>query len=152
MFIGKRRPRYLQVVNFLPENLSVEKVIGILCEEIDFKEFIDDEVLSKVLKTKIGNLSGGESRYLEVKILLNMNVAFLLLDEPFNGIFPFHIEGIKKMIVEKSVKKGIILSDHDYRNVLDVANKYFLLFDGGLKSVKSKEDLVEWGYIPDPAL
>jgi ABC-type lipopolysaccharide export system ATPase subunit len=53
------------------------------------------------------------------------------------------------MITDKSLKKGIILTDHDYRNVLDVANKYFLLFDGGLKPVKTKQDLIDWGYVPD---
>lgn len=150
-FTRKNTIAYLSQENFLPENLSVEKVIRLLSGGNDFAEFIDDEVLAKVLKTKIGNLSGGESRYLEVKILLNMNAPFVLLDEPFNGISPLHIEVIKKMIVEKSIKKGIILTDHDYRNVLDVANRYFLLFDGGLKQINSKQDLIEWGYIPDPA-
>jgi hypothetical protein len=33
--------------------------------------------------------------------------------------------------------------------VLDVANKYYLLFDGGLKPVKTKQDLIDWGYVPD---
>jgi len=101
------------------------------------------------MKTKIRNLSGGESRYLEVKLLLNIETLFVLLDEPFNGISPLHLELIKKMIIDKSLKKGILLTDHDYRNVLDVANKYYLLFDGGLKSVKTKQDLIDWGYVPD---
>jgi ABC-type lipopolysaccharide export system ATPase subunit len=53
------------------------------------------------------------------------------------------------MILDKSVEKGIILTDHDYRNVLDVANKFYLLFDGGLKPIKTKQDLIDWGYVPD---
>jgi ABC-type lipopolysaccharide export system ATPase subunit len=53
------------------------------------------------------------------------------------------------MISKKSSQKGIILTDHDYRNVLEVANKYYLLFDGGLKPVKTKQDLIDWGYVPD---
>ena len=81
--------------------------------------------------------------------MLNLDTLFVLLDEPFNGISPLHVDLIKKMIIDKSLKKGILLTDHDYRNVLDVANKYYLLFDGGLKSVKTKQDLVEWGYVPD---
>jgi lipopolysaccharide export system ATP-binding protein len=56
---------------------------------------------------------------------------------------------IKTMIIDKSSKKGIILTDHDYRNVLDVANKYYLLFDGGLKLIKTKQELINWGYVPD---
>jgi ABC-type lipopolysaccharide export system ATPase subunit len=124
-------------------------VVKIYSDDLDYKEFLEDEVLSKVLQTKIRNLSGGESRYLEVKLLLNLDTLFILLDEPFNGISPLHIDLIKKMITDKSLKKGIILTDHDYRNVLDVANKYFLLFDGGLKPVKTKQDLIDWGYVPD---
>jgi ABC-type lipopolysaccharide export system ATPase subunit len=81
--------------------------------------------------------------------LLTLDSLFVLLDEPFNGISPLHIEKVKNMILDKSVEKGIILTDHDYRNVLDVANKFYLLFDGGLKPIKTKQDLIDWGYVPD---
>jgi lipopolysaccharide export system ATP-binding protein len=140
---------YLCQDNFLPKNLNVKQVVEIFSDNLDKEEFFGDEVLSKVLQTKIRNLSGGESRYLEVKLLLNLDTLFVLLDEPFNGISPLHVELIKKMINAKSSKIGIVLTDHDYRNVLDVANKYYLLFDGGLKSIKSKQDLIDWGYVPE---
>jgi lipopolysaccharide export system ATP-binding protein len=140
---------YLSQDNFLPKNLTVKQVIKIYSDDIDQKGFLEDEVLSKVMGTRIRNLSGGESRYLEVKLILNLNTLFVLLDEPFNGISPLHTELIKNMITDKSIKQGIILTDHDYRNVLDVANKYYLLFDGGLKRIKTKQDLIEWGYVPD---
>ncbi len=140
---------YLPQDNFLPKNISVEKVIEIYSDEFDQKKFLDDEVLSNVIGTKINNLSGGESRYLEVKLLLNLDSDFILLDEPFNGISPLHIELVRNMIRDKSIKKGIILTDHDYRNVLDVANKFYLLFDGGLKPVNTKQDLIDWGYVPE---
>ena len=45
--------------------------------------------------------------------------------------------------------KGIIVTDHDYRNVLDVASRTLLLFDGGLKPANGPEDLATWGYIPE---
>lgn len=148
-FKQKNTIAYLSQDNFLPKNITVKQVFETYARDIDKNGFLDDEILSKVTGTKIGNLSGGESRYLEVKLLLNLNTLFVLLDEPFNGISPLHIEHIKKMITDKSLKKGIVLTDHDYRNVLDVANKYYLLFDGGLKKIKTKEDLIEWGYIPE---
>lgn len=53
------------------------------------------------------------------------------------------------MIKKQANNKGIVLTDHDYRNVLDVANKYMILFDGGIKILKSKEDFIYWGYLPD---
>lgn len=148
-FKAKNTIAYLSQDNFLPKNITVKKVIEIYSDGIPSTGFLDDEVLTKVTGTKIGNLSGGESRYLEVKLLLYLDANYVLLDEPFNGISPLHIELIKKMILDKSSKKGIILTDHDYRNVLDVANKYYLLFDGGLKTIKTKQDLVNWGYVPD---
>ncbi len=147
-FKSKSKIVYLPQDNFLPKNITVNKVVEIYSDDFDQKVFLEDEVLSKVTRTKIGNLSGGESRYLEVKLLLNLDSIFVLLDEPFNGISPLHIELVKNMILDNSVKKGIILTDHDYRNVLDVANKYYLLFDGGLKKVKTKQDLIDWGYVP----
>jgi lipopolysaccharide export system ATP-binding protein len=148
-FKTKNTIAYLNQENFLPKNLTVKQVVKIYSDDLTHKEILEDEVLSKVVNTEIRNLSGGESRYLEVKLLLNLNTLFVLLDEPFNGISPLHTELIKKIITDTSIKKGIILTDHDYRNVLDVANKYYLLFDGGLKPVKTKQDLIKWGYIPD---
>jgi lipopolysaccharide export system ATP-binding protein len=148
-FKSKSKIVYLPQDNFLPKNITVSKVVKIYANDFDQIRFLDDEVLSKVSGTKVGKLSGGESRYLEVKLLLNLDSVFVLLDEPFNGISPLHIELIKNIIRDKSIKKGIILTDHDYRNVLDVANKYYLLFDGGLKLVKSKQDLIDWGYVSE---
>ena len=148
-FKTKKIIAYLSQDNFLPKNITVKQVAEIYSDDLDQKGFLDDGVLSKVSGTKIQNLSGGESRYLEVKLLLTLNSSFVLLDEPFNGISPLHIELVKKIILDKSVKKGIILTDHDYRNVLDVANKYYLLFDGGLKPIKTRQELIDWGYVPD---
>jgi ABC-type multidrug transport system ATPase subunit len=148
-FKTKKKLVYLNQDNFLPKNLTVKQVVDTYSDDLDLKELLDDEVLAKVAGTKIRYLSGGESRYLEVKLMLNIDTLFVLLDEPFNGISPLQIDLVKNMIRDKSLKKGIILTDHDYRNVLDVASRYYLLFDGGLRSVKTKQDLVDWGYVPD---
>ena len=148
-FKTKNKIAYLSQDNFLPKNLTVKQVVEIYSKNFDPEKFLNDEVLTIVKHTKVHSLSGGESRYLEVKLLLNLDTLFVLLDEPFNGISPLHIDLLKKMILENSLKKGIVLTDHDYRNVLDIANRYYLLFDGGLKSVKTKQDLIDWGYVPD---
>ncbi len=148
-FKKKRQVAYLSQDNFLPKDITVKYAIKTYSDFLDEDAILEDAVLSKVSDTRIRDLSGGESRYLEVKLLLNLETSFLLLDEPFNGISPLHIDLIKNMILDKSVNKGIILTDHDYRNVLDVANSYYLLFDGGLRSIKTKQDLIDWGYIPE---
>jgi ABC-type lipopolysaccharide export system ATPase subunit len=98
---------------------------------------------------KVSQLSGGELRYVEIKLLLNIDVKFVLLDEPFNGISPINIESVKNMIRKNAQFKGIILTDHDYRNVLDVANRHYLIWDGGLKSIRDKDDLTLRGYMSE---
>jgi lipopolysaccharide export system ATP-binding protein len=140
---------FLPQDNFLPKNLTVNKVLKLYFNQISNSDYFNDQILSKVLNTKIRNLSGGESRYLEVKLVLHLDSKFVLLDEPFNGISPIHIEIVKEMIKETAKTKGVILTDHDYRNVFDIATKFMILFDGGIKILKSKEEFVNWGYLPD---
>jgi lipopolysaccharide export system ATP-binding protein len=148
-FKRKGTVSFLYQDDFLPKNMTVKKAIQLFDHQLDDSEFSDDPVLSKVFNTKIRNLSGGEFRYLEIKLILSIDSQFAFLDEPFNGISPIHIDLVKDMIRKHSNKKGIILTDHDYRNVLDVANIYMILFDGGLKILNLKEDFIYWGYLPD---
>ena len=51
------------------------------------------------------------------------NSRYILLDEPFNGVAPKNIEDIKSRIREQSKMKGIILTDHDSRNIIDVSDR-----------------------------
>ena len=139
---------YLPQDNFLLPHLTVKKTVGLyLPGNVD--GFLDDTFISRLYKNKINSLSGGELRYLEIKLLLNLPSKFVLLDEPFNGVSPLMIEKLKDMIKFHSATKGIILTDHDYNNVLDVANKYCLIYDGGIKVIENKYDLVRWKYLPN---
>jgi lipopolysaccharide export system ATP-binding protein len=143
---------YLPQHDFIPKHLTVKKVIELYLGKEMINDFLSDKLLHPVSKDKIYGLSGGELRYFEIKLLLNTKSKFIMLDEPFNGVAPVMIEVIKSLIKEKSVYKGIILTDHDYRNVLDIANKNYVMFDGSLKKIIDKSDLVKWGYINNDAL
>lgn len=140
---------FLSQDNFLPKDMTVNKIIHFFNHQLDKSDFFDDPILSKVLNTKIRSLSGGESRYLEVKLILSLNSKFVFLDEPFNGISPIHIDLVKTMIINQAKHKGIVITDHDYRNVLDTAKKHMILFDGGIKILESKDDFKYWGYLPE---
>ena len=143
---------YLPQHDFLPKQLTIEKIIKLYLDKKELNLFLDDELLRTLRKSKISFLSGGELRYLEIKLLLNSKSKFILLDEPFNGVAPIMVETIKSLIKKASKTKGIILTDHDYHNVLNVANKYCLIYDGGIKEVTEKLDLVKWGYISEAKL
>jgi lipopolysaccharide export system ATP-binding protein len=140
---------YLPQQPFLPKNLTTERISTFVINDKNSAIFWDDVMLKSVKDQKISELSGGELRYFEIKLLLNSNVKFVLLDEPFSGLAPMVTNAIKDLIRETKKDKGIIITDHDYRNVLDVATRTTLLFDGGLKPMSSIEDLATWGYIPE---
>ena len=141
--------KYLPQFNFLPQNLTVQQVINLYFTTNVKSSLVEDEFLKKVLNTKISDLSGGEGRYLEITMLLKSNAKFILLDEPFNGMAPILTESVKKIIVNESKNKGILITDQDYNNVIELANRLYLLRDGGLKEIKSKEELMSWGYLPE---
>ncbi len=140
---------YLPQDSFLPKQLTIFKVIQLYLGTISITTFAKDEIIGPLLQSKVSSLSGGELRYLEIKLLLNLPAMFVLLDEPFNGIAPVVIEHLKEMIQEHAKTKGIILTDHDCRNVLDVADSHYLLYDGGIKHIENKDDLVSWGYLSE---
>ena len=142
---------YLPQDSFLPKHLSIEKTIELYLGKNQVQNFLEDPILQKLNTSKISYLSGGELRYLEIKLLLHTDCKFILLDEPFNGVSPILVGEIKKLILKTSEFKGIILTDHDYRNVLDVANQFCLIYDRGIKRIDDKEELVRWGYIPRPS-
>jgi lipopolysaccharide export system ATP-binding protein len=140
---------YLPQHNFLLQHLSVYKIASLYINPGEVASFLDDPIIGSLQNNKISTLSGGELRYLEIKLMLYSNHKFVLLDEPFNGVAPIVVERLKSMIITQSKTKGIILTDHDYSNVMDVANRYCLLYDGGIKHIENKQDLVKWQYLKE---
>lgn len=84
-----------------------------------------------------------------LQLILYSKTQYIILDEPFNGVAPIYRDDIKSLIREASRSKGILLTDHDYRNVIDVSDRLLLLYDGGIKNIKDKHELVYYGYIPN---
>lgn len=146
-YSASKQIAYLPQDSFLPKHLTVSNLIKLFLGKDNFNHFSDDTVIAPFINNKVSFLSGGELRYLEIKLLLTLPVKFVLLDEPFNGISPVLVESLKQLIRESSTSKGIILTDHDYRNVLDIANTYRLLYDGGMKIIQDRNDLIRWGYL-----
>lgn len=139
---------FLPQHNFLPKHLKAVKAVELYLGKEAVDNFFNDKTLKILKSNKVSELSGGELRYMEIKLLLNTDSKFVLLDEPFNGVSPLLVGYIKGLIIESSKTKGIILTDHDYKNVLDVANRYLLVYDGGIKTITNKQELVKWGYVP----
>jgi len=148
----KNMVKYLPQNVFLPKQVKVKSIINMYFKKDKIKNMINDINIQNILNTRVKHLSGGEIRYLEFKLIMNMDSKYVMLDEPFNHVSPILTDEIKKSILENSLSKGIILTDHDYRNVLSIANRIFILVNGGIKELEKKEDLVYYGYIPEKSL
>jgi len=80
---------------------------------------------------KAYTLSGGERRRVEISRALINSPRFLLLDEPFAGIDPMAIADIQKIVVQlKDRGIGILITDHNARDTLTIADRAYLMLDG----------------------
>lgn len=139
---------YLPQHSFLPQSLKVAQVIRFYLGQDLESSFANDEIIEKIKYHKVSTLSGGELRYLEVRIILKMKVRFVLLDEPFSQLSPLLKERLKGFVKEELKNKGIVVTDHDYFNLEPILDTVYLMNRGNLKLVKDKEDLVFWNYLP----
>jgi lipopolysaccharide export system ATP-binding protein len=140
---------YLPQQSFIPKRVSIKTAASLFLGRNKIDAFFDDPVLGRLRGSDGIDLSGGEKRYFEIKLLLSLNSKFVLLDEPYNGLSPVLIQSVKELVTKRSSSKGIIMTDHDYRNVIDISTKNYLLFDGGIREFKDKYALVKFGYISE---
>lgn len=79
------------------------------------------------------SLSGGERRRVEIARALAANPKFILLDEPFAGVDPISVIDIKKIIEQlKSRGLGVLITDHNVRETLDVCERAYIVSHGNL--------------------
>ena len=140
--------RILPSGNLSPGNLSVRSLISLYCSGKKIVRLKGHPQIKPFLKRKCRQLAGGERRLVEIFTILFSDAHYLLLDEPFSGLSPLNIGIIKSLIHELKEEKGFILSDQDYRNVVDIADRLVLLTDGGTREVHNIAELVEWDYLP----
>lgn len=142
-------PMYIRArkgVGYLPQEPSIfrkltvkQNIMAILeilpiskSEQEDRTNLLLNELgIKHLAKQKANLLSGGERRRLEITRSLATNPSFILLDEPFAGIDPLAVIDIKKIIGHlKKRGIGILVSDHNVRETLEVCNKAYILNDG----------------------
>ena len=71
---------------------------------------------------KAKNLSGGEKRKTEILRAILLESKFILLDEPFAGVDPISVEEINKILKDLKKDVGIFISDHNFRDVINVCD------------------------------
>lgn len=144
-------PMYLRArkgISYLPQEPSVfrkltveENMLAVLegnnLSSTEIKEklqsYLSELDIADLVKQNASSLSGGQRRRLEISRALVSEPRFMLLDEPFAGIDPLIINDIKQII--KRLKQrgiGIIISDHNVREILDVCDTAYLIKHGNI--------------------
>ena len=89
-------------------------------------------------------LSGGERRRLEIARALALNPSYILLDEPLAGIDPIDVNDVKELIIHLKKKGlGILITDHNVRDILSVIDRGYIVNDGVILSSGSPEEITQ---------
>lgn len=146
-------------IGYLPQEASIfrklnvyENLMAILQTRKDIsndqREQIADELLDDFninhIRNNLGmSLSGGERRRVEIARALAANPKFILLDEPFAGVDPISVNDIKKIIYQlKERGIGVLITDHNVKETLDVCEKAYIVSHGELIASGNAEEVL----------
>jgi lipopolysaccharide export system ATP-binding protein len=126
----------LAILEWLPisEEERHEKLKGLLSEL----------GISHLAKQRASSLSGGERRRLEITRALVMEPRFMLLDEPFAGIDPLALNEINQIIRQlRNRGIGIIISDHNVRETLNICDCACIINEGRIIESGSPQEIIQ---------
>jgi lipopolysaccharide export system ATP-binding protein len=137
---SRRGLGYLAQESSVFKKLTVAENIQLVWEANGVPDHKQREMLEPLLREfriydirdyKAFVLSGGERRRTEVARALAGNPDFIMLDEPFTGIDPVTIEGLKDIIASLRDKGlGVLITDHNVRETLDICDRAYIIMDG----------------------
>jgi len=136
-------------IGYLPQEASIfrkltvyENIMAILQTRKELSEAQREDKLEMLIEEfNIGHirdntgmsLSGGERRRVEIARALAAEPLFILLDEPFAGVDPISVGDIKKIILHlKQRGIGVLITDHNVRETLDVCEHAYIVSHGEL--------------------
>ncbi len=146
-------------IGYLPQEASVfrklsvqDNLMAILETRKDLSKTARKEKMESLLqefhithiRESLGmSLSGGERRRVEIARALATEPGFILLDEPFAGVDPISVSDIKQIITHlKNKGIGVLITDHNVRETLDICEKAYIVGDGHIIAEGSAADVL----------
>lgn len=136
--------RRLSVYDNLMAVLQVRKDLNDQQRKERADELIAEFHIEHIRDSLGQSLSGGERRRVEIARALAANPQFILLDEPFAGVDPISVIDIKKIIVNlKERGLGVLITDHNVRETLDVCERAYIVGSGEMIATGSPSQVLE---------
>lgn len=112
-------------------------------QEALLEELLNEFSVAHLRRTPSIALSGGERRRVEIARALASRPHFILLDEPLAGIDPIAIGEIRSLIAHLKTKDiGVLITDHNVRDTLDIVDRAYILHDGHVLMEGTPADIV----------
>ncbi|WDE10886.1 LPS export ABC transporter ATP-binding protein [Thalassomonas haliotis] len=125
--------RKLSVYDNIMAILQTQKHLSTVEREQKLEHLLEEFNIGHIKDNTGMSLSGGERRRVEIARALAADPKFILLDEPFAGVDPISVGDIKKIIIHlKQRGIGILITDHNVRETLDVCEHAYIVSHGEL--------------------
>ncbi|MXY34608.1 MAG: LPS export ABC transporter ATP-binding protein [Boseongicola sp. SB0664_bin_43] len=143
---------YLPQERSIFQGLNVEDNILAILEIVErdrskrrerLEELLDEFSIAHLRRTPSVALSGGERRRCEIARSLAADPKYLLLDEPFPGIDPIAVGDIRELVIElKDRGIGVLITDHNVRETLQIVDRAYILHDGTVLMSGSADEVI----------
>lgn len=135
--------RKLSVEDNLMAVLEADKTLSPQQRKLRVEQLLEEFNISHKRKALGVSLSGGERRRAEIARAIALKPYFILLDEPFAGIDPISVGDIQQIIhYLRSTGIGIIITDHNVRETLDICDHSYILSEGKVLTQGTAEEIL----------
>lgn len=145
-------------IGYLPQEVSVfrglsveNNILSILEIAISnqvkrrerLEELLSEFSISHLRQASALSLSGGERRRVEIARCLAANPKYVLLDEPFAGVDPIAVAEIRGLVADLKTRGiGVLITDHNVRETLDIIDRAYILHDGKVLMSGTTDEVV----------
>lgn len=146
-------------IGYLPQEASIFRgmsvedniraVLELSVKDREQRNHMLDELLAEFSITHLRraaaiSLSGGERRRVEIARCLAGQPSFVLFDEPFAGVDPIAVGEIRDLVSQlKNRGIGVLITDHNVRETLDIVDRAYILHDGMVLKSGTPAEVVE---------
>jgi len=141
-------PQEASIFRGLTVEQNIRAALEMVEPESDRRAAMLDELLAEfgiahLRRAPALALSGGERRRCEIARALATHPSYILLDEPLAGIDPIAVGEIRDLVKHlKDRGIGVLITDHNLRETLEIIDRAYILHDGKVLMEGSPQEIV----------